>query len=76
MADGFEEHFSIQGAASLFRKTRLMQRVAERVKLLGKDKAYWVGIGPIEYDDIVATRVSAVETDRLESIAAKLGETA
>ncbi|MEW5729019.1 MAG: hypothetical protein AB1918_14420 [Pseudomonadota bacterium] len=69
---GFESQFSIQGASALFRKARLMTRVAEHVRHMGKDQAYRAGIGPIEYDAIVANRVSAVETSRLESLYAKL----
>lgn len=72
--DGFEQEFGIQGASALFRKSRLMSRIAERVRLIGKDQAYRAGIGPMEYDAIVASKLSAVDTSRLESIVAKLDE--
>lgn len=72
--DGFEHQFGIQGASALFRKSRLMSRVADRVRLIGKDKAFRAGIGPIEYDAIVSSKLSAVDTTRLESIFAKLDE--
>lgn len=71
---GFESQWGIQGASALFRKSRLMNSVAERVRRMNKDQAYRAGIGPIEYDAIVHSRISAVETSRLESIFAKLSD--
>lgn len=72
MGNDFERHLSIEGAMQMFQKSRLMGRVAEKVRRLDRDKAYRVGIGPLEYDAIVAARLSAVETSRLKVIDEKL----
>ncbi len=69
---GFELQFSIQGASALFRKSRLMAHVAERVRHMGKDQAYRAGIGPVEYDAILTAKLSSIDTDRLESLYSKL----
>jgi hypothetical protein len=70
--EGFESQFGILGASALFAKSRLMHSVAERVRMMGRDEAYRAGIGPIEYDAIVASKLSAVDTDRLQSIIDRL----
>lgn len=71
-AQPFEDHFSIHGASDLFRKSRLMARLADRVRGMGKEEAYRIGIGPLEYDAILGSRLSLMETWRLESIIDKL----
>ncbi|HSV29073.1 MAG TPA: hypothetical protein VLL76_05925, partial [Candidatus Omnitrophota bacterium] len=67
-----EQQFSIQGASALFRKRRLIEKVAARITKIDKGQAYRLGIGPLEYDAILEHRVSAVDVGRLESIFAKL----
>lgn len=61
-------------ASVLLRRTQQFHRLAVHLTSLGKAAAARHGIGPHEFDNIVATRITSVEPRRVEELVGKLSK--
>ncbi|MBI2236901.1 MAG: hypothetical protein HYU60_08150 [Magnetospirillum sp.] len=62
----------LSDASLLLRRTQQFHRLAGRLRSLGKAAAAKQGIGPVEFDNITATRITAVLPSRVEELCGKL----
>jgi hypothetical protein len=62
----------LSDASLLLRRTQQFHRLSGHLRDLGKANAAKQGIGPVEFDNIVTTRISAVEPRRVEELCGKL----
>jgi hypothetical protein len=62
----------LSDASLLLHRTQQFHRLAVHLRGIGKAGAAKQGIGPVEYDNIVSTRITAVEPRRVEELYGKL----
>ncbi|MGE5504291.1 MAG: hypothetical protein ACM31L_07685 [Actinomycetota bacterium] len=68
----FTSEAGLSDAGLLLRRTQQFHRLASHLRDLGKAGAAKQGIGPVEFDNILATRITAVEPRRVEELYGKL----